>query len=172
MLSAMLHAIRAPVIAAAALAGVLAAIPAAASAAPPRCHTADLSARVGAVDAGAGQRSAPLVLTNTSGHTCRTEGYVGLQLATSSGQKLPTSTSRLSGPTPVVTLKPGQKAVTQLQWTVVATGREPADGACEGTPSDLLVIAPDETTQTSARWRNGPVCAGGRFVISPLKKKG
>jgi hypothetical protein len=151
---------------------VLAIIPAAAPAATRQCTTADLHAKVGQVDAGAGQRQAPLILTNHSGHTCQTEGYVGLQLATAGGKKLPTSTARSGGKTPLVTLKPGQKAVTQLQWTVIATGNEPVDGPCEGTPSDLLVIPPDQRTQTAAAWKQGPVCGHGKISITPLKKKG
>jgi hypothetical protein len=167
----MLRPILGPGLTAAAL-GALALVPTAGSAAPPQCTTADLSAKVGQVNPGAGQRQAPLVLTNHSGHTCRTAGYVGLQLATASGKKLPTSTVRSGGKTPQVTLKPGQQAVTQLQWTVIATGSEPVDGPCEPTPSDLLVIPPNQTTQTATAWRNGPVCGFGKFSITPLKKKG
>ncbi len=162
--------IRTPALAAAAV-GALALVPAAASASPPRCTTADLSAKVGQVGAGAGNRYAPLILKNHSGHTCRTEGYVGLQLATKSGRKLPTSTSRSGGKTPLVTLRPGQKAVTRLHWTVIASGDEPVDKPCEATPSDLLVIPPDGYSQTATRWKNGPVCDYGRFDITPLKKK-
>jgi hypothetical protein len=157
---------------AAATLGALALVPGAASAATPQCTTADISAKVGAVDAGAGQRHAPLVLTNQSGHTCQTAGYVGLQLATSSGKKLPTSTSRSGGKAATVTLKPGQQAVTTLGWTVVATGTEPTNGPCEGTPSDLLVIPPNQRTQTAAPWKNGPVCGFGKFTVTPLKAKG
>jgi hypothetical protein len=158
-------------VAAAASLGALALVPGAASAAAPQCTTADISAKVGAVNAGAGQRQAPLVLTNQSGHTCQTAGYVGLQLETSSGKKLPTSTSRSGGSTPTVTLKPGQQAVTTLAWTVIASGNEPVDGPCEGTPSDLLVIPPNQRTQTATAWKNGPVCGAGKFTITPLKKK-
>ena len=171
MLSAMRRLIPTPLLTAAAL-GALALVPSAASAATPRCTTADISAKVGHVGAGAGNRYAPLILTNHSGHTCRTEGYVGLQLATKSGRRLPTSTSRSGAKTPLVTLKPGHKAVTRLHWTVIATGDEPVDGPCEATPSDLLVIPPDGHSQTAARWKNGPVCGFGRFDITPLKKKG
>jgi len=60
--------------------------------------------------------------------------------------------------------------VSTLQWTVIATGDEPANGPCEGTPSDLLVIPPNQTTQTATPWRNGPVCDRGTFTITPLKK--
>lgn len=148
----------------------LALLPAAASAAPPRCHTADLSARVGAVNAGAGQRMATLTLTNHSGHACRTQGWVGLQLADRRGRAIPTSTVRVGGPAPSVRLKPGQRATASLQWTVIASGSEPVDGPCERTPTDLLVIPPDETAQTAARWTQGPVCARGRFQVGPLRK--
>lgn len=147
-------------------------LPAAAPAAAPRCHTADLSARVGDVDPGAGQRMATLTLTNHSGHTCRTQGWVGLQLADRRGRAIPTSTDRVGGPAPRVRLRPGQRAVATLQWTVIASGDEPADGPCQRTPTDLLVIPPDETTQTAARWRQGPVCAEGRFEVGPLRKRG
>ncbi len=154
-----------------AAAAALAALPAAASAAsPPRCHTADLSAKVGAVSPGAGQRTATLTLTNHSGHTCRTQGYVGLQLASASGKKLPTSTVRTGAKAPVVTLKPDAKAVASLQWGVIAGAGEPVNGPCEPTPTDLLVIPPDERTQTAARWTQGPVCQQGRFVVGPLRK--
>ena len=170
MLSPMPRSIRTPVVAAAAL-GALAIVPSAALAAPPQCTTADLSAKVGQVGAGAGQRNAPLVLTNHSGHTCKTAGYVGLQLANASGKKIPTSTQRVAGQTPVITLKPGQQAVSQLQWTVIATGSEPVDGPCEPNPSDLLVIPPNQTTQTATAWKSGPVCGFGKFSVTPLKRK-
>jgi len=160
---------RTSILTAAAL-GALAVLPSAAAAAPPQCRTADLSAKVGNVQPGAGQRVATLSLRNTSGHTCRTGGYVGLQLETSSGRDLPTSTTRVGGPARTVTLRPGQRAVSTLQWTVIATGDEPANGPCEGTPSDLLVIPPNQTTQTATPWRNGPVCDHGTFTITPLKK--
>lgn len=161
---------RTPILVAAAV-GALAILPTAAVAAPPRCHTADLSASVGNVQPGAGQRTGTLTLKNTSGHTCQTEGYVGLQLADAQGDEIPTSTVRTGGRTPVVTLKPGAKAVATLQWGVIAAGNEPVDGPCEPNPTDLLVIAPNETTQTAAPWRQGPVCQRGRFTVGPLKKK-
>lgn len=166
----MFRPIHGPLLAVAA-ASALALIPSAASAATPQCTTADLSAKLGQVNAGAGQRQAPLVLTNHSGHTCQTRGYVGLQLTTASGKKLPTSTARSGGSTALVTLKPGQQATTTLAWTVIASGDEPVDGPCEGTPSDLLVIPPNMTTQTATAWKQGPVCDHGTFSITPLKRK-
>jgi hypothetical protein len=69
-----------------------------------------------------------------------------------------------------VTLKAGAKAVAPIAWTVVATGSEPTDGPCEPAATDLLVIPPNETTQTATAWTQGPVCNHGRFTIGPLKK--
>jgi hypothetical protein len=166
----MLRPIRGPILAAATL-GALAIIPSAASAATPPCATADLSAKVGQVNAGAGQRQAPLILTNHSGHPCQTGGYVGLQLVTATHKPLPTQAARVSGKTPLLTLKPGQQAVSTMSWTVIASGNEPVDGPCEGTPSDLLVISPNQRTQTAAAWKQGPVCDHGKISITPLKKR-
>jgi hypothetical protein len=150
--------------------GALAVLPSGASAATPRCHTADLAAKVGSVDAGAGQRNAKLTLTNHSGHPCSTAGYVGLQLATPTGGKIPTGTKRTGGSTPTVTLKPGAQAVATIAWTVIATGSESTAGPCEPNATDLLVIPPNETTQTATAWTQGPVCNHGQFTIGPLKK--
>ena len=171
MLWPMFRPLRGPLLAAAAL-GAVALVPSAASAAPRACTTADLSAKVGQVDAGAGQRQAPLILTNHSGHTCQTGGYVGLQLVTAGGKVLPTNAARVAGQTKLLTLKSGQQAVSTMSWTVIASGNEPADGPCEGTPSDLLVIPPNQRTQTAAAWKQGPVCGHGKISITPLKKRG
>jgi hypothetical protein len=166
----MLRPIRRLVLAAAVL-GALASIPSAASAAAPQCTTADISAKVGQVNAGAGQRQAPLILTNHAGHPCRTGGYVGLQLVTANHKNLPTTAARVSGKTQLLTLRPGQQAVSTMSWTVIASGNEPVDGPCEGNPSDLLVIPPNQRTQTAAAWKQGPVCNHGRISITPLKKR-
>jgi hypothetical protein len=149
----------------------LAAVPAAAPAAStPRCHTADLSAKVGAVSPGAGQRNANLTLTNRSRHACRTQGYVGLQLVSVWGEKIPTSTVRTGGPAPLVRLAPGAKAVASLQWGVIAGGNEPVNGPCEHNPPELLVTPPNETRQITTTWTQGPVCQRGRFQVGPLRK--
>ncbi|SNS60001.1 DUF4232 domain-containing protein [Actinacidiphila glaucinigra] len=59
-----------------------------------RCAAKDLAASVRAIDAGAGNRYAALVLTNTSRTACTTRGYVGLQLTGPDGAKVPTRVVR------------------------------------------------------------------------------
>jgi hypothetical protein len=143
--------------------------PAAAAATPPRCTTSMLSARVTAPSPGAGQRQSALVLTNRSRRPCRTQGYVGLQLAGATGHRVPTRVVRTGGPAPVVVLAPGERATASLQWSVMPGGSEPVDGPCEATPTRLLVIPPDGTRQLAARWTQGPVCEHGRFLVSALR---
>lgn len=149
----------------------LAALPAAVPAAAPRCQAEDLTARVVDVEPGAGQRMARLVLVNRSDRACRTRGWVRLQLVDRRGRPLPTSTARVGGPAERVLLRPGQHAVSSLQWTVIATGDEPADGPCQPTPRALRVTPPGTSTSTTARWTQGPVCAGGRFALGPLRPR-
>jgi len=157
-----------------ALAGALAAlalVPSGAAAANRPCGTPDLTVKLGQVGAGAGQRYAPLILTSKANFTCTMRGYVGLSLTTKIGTSVPTKTVRLPGKKPVVRLKPGQQAVTRLQWTVVATGSEPVDGPCEPNPADLFVTPPGQQLRLHVPWKNGPVCGSGKFSITPVKKK-
>lgn len=131
-----------------------------------RCHTDQLRGRLRALDPGAGNRFAALVLTNESDRTCRTFGWVGLQLASPGDKPVPTRVVRTGKPRGLV-LKAGQSAWSRLQWTVVPTGDEP-DGACERTPTALLVIPPDETTQLTTEWRYGAACDRGKITATPL----
>jgi hypothetical protein len=153
------------------LAGALTAIavPGAAGAASPRCHTSGLSAKLGRVDAGAGQRFVRLTLRNRSGHTCHTRGWVGMQLVRNHGQSVPTQVVRSRPPSRRVVLAPGQRAVTTLHWTVIPGAGEPQQSACEPTAQHVRVTPPDETTFLRLRWTGGPVCQSGRIDVTPLR---
>jgi uncharacterized protein DUF4232 len=135
-----------------------------AAATPARCHTGGLTVTLGRVDAGAGQRYAHLYLRNTTGRTCRTQGWPGLQLVRSSGAALPTRNTRAHTlPSRRVILAPRRRAVSVLHWTAIpvsGTGDAPS-GACQPTPARLKVIPPDERHSRSVRWPDGPVCGGG-----------
>ena len=127
---------------------------------PDRCHTSQLSGRLSAGDAGAGQRSAVLTLENTGGQTCRIEGFGGIGLVGADGQALPTQQVRVESPEPaLITLAPGAGVTSQLRWTAVPTGSDPASGC--PTPVSIAVIPPDETDALTVTWSSGPVCDGG-----------
>lgn len=135
-----------------------------APAAGPECNSSDVAARVTGGQAGAGQREAFLVLTNTSDETCSITGYPGLQLLTSTNAKVPTKVVRVASPAPkTVKLKPNAAATSALAFGAVATGSEPQTGPCEKKPTQVQIIPPDATTSVTAPWALGPVCNKGKI---------
>jgi hypothetical protein len=127
---------------------------------PERCPTTALTGSLRTGDAGAGQRSATLILTNRSSRPCRLDGYGGIQLADTAGEALPTRQVRDPGTAPrSVLLAPGAAGASLLRWTAVPG----AGGSCRPTPTSLRVIPPDERTALTVPWSLGPVCDGGRI---------
>ncbi|MEU7830808.1 MULTISPECIES: DUF4232 domain-containing protein [unclassified Nonomuraea] len=135
------------------------------AAAPQRCSTTQLQVRLGRVDAGAGNRNAPLVFTNRSRATCTLQGYPGLVMFDKQGDALRTRVRRTPGARPKVTLKPGGSARAVLHWTVVETGTETA---CPGA-ARLMVIPPDERAHTEIAFAVDRVCDQGRLDVTPIK---
>jgi hypothetical protein len=133
----------------------------------PRCHTDQLHPRLTALDPGAGNRYAALVLTNDADRSCRTYGWVGLQLAAPGNRPLATRVVR-EGKARSIVLKPGQSGWARLRWSAVPGEGEPDNGPCRRSATALLIIPPDETTQLTATWRYGPACDGGRIEATPL----
>ncbi|MEV6980337.1 DUF4232 domain-containing protein [Sphaerisporangium sp. NPDC051017] len=135
-----------------------------AQAQPGRCHTSALAARAGRVDAGAGQRYAPLVLTNVSSKTCWVYGYVGLIMIDGRGDVLRTRTRR-DGTTPrKVTLRPRASAYTKVHWTEVRSGRE---AACPAS-ARVIILPPDEVNAHLEIPFTAAPCDDGRLDVSPL----
>ncbi|GAB3150053.1 hypothetical protein GCM10027161_48700 [Microbispora hainanensis] len=132
-------------------------------AAPARCRTTGLRARVGRQDAGAGNRYAPLVLTNTSGKTCWVYGFVGLVLIDGRGDVLRTRTRRESVTPHRVTLRPGASAHARLHWTVVPAGHETRCPAS----ARLMIIPPDEMAHLEVPFK-ATVCDDGRIDAWPM----
>ncbi len=131
---------------------------------PDRCHTADLAARLRALDSAAGQRYVAVVLTNRSTRTCVVYGYGGVQLLDAARRPLPTNQVRdRLVPPRLVRLGPGASAYSRLHWGVVPTGTESQTGPCEPTPAHLLVTPPDETQPITVAWSYGPACQQGRI---------
>jgi hypothetical protein len=132
-----------------------------------RCHTDQLRGRITELGPAAGNRYAALVLTNDSDRSCRTYGWVGLQLAVAGGRSVPTRVVR-TGAARHVVLRPGASSWSRLQWTVVPGAGEPDSGPCHPSPDALLVIPPDERAQLTTAWRYGPACSNGRITATPL----
>jgi hypothetical protein len=129
---------------------------------PDRCSTGELTATLTGGDSGAGQRGAVLALRDTGGRTCDVEGFGGVGLQDAGGRALPTQQVREPSPAPtLLTVAPGATVVSQLVWTVVPSGSDPAAGC--PTPASLAVIPPDEQDPLTVAWSLGPVCGGGRL---------
>lgn len=135
---------------------------------PAWADTSSLSVRIHALDPGAGQRYASVVLTNKTHKTVRTQGYVGLQLLNSHGKNVTTHVVRDSGHTPLITLKPGQSVHTTLHWTVVGAKGEPTKA--EKNPTRVEVTPPDSRHHLTTAWKLGDVLQKGRIDITPLAK--
>jgi hypothetical protein len=130
--------------------------------ATPRCSPATLKGEVTDADAGAGNRYAKLVVTNTGKATCTLYGYGGLALTNASGAAMPTKLTRTLDPKAVlVTLQPGQKASKNLHWGAVADGTESTSGPCEPESTGITVIPPDETESFTVKYNFGSVCEHG-----------
>ncbi len=141
----------------------------AAPAGPPKCVAGELTGSLQDGDAGAGQRSATVLVKNTSTKTCTLDGYGGLGLYMN-GTLLPTKAERVLSPGPsLVTLTSGESAKVNLQWTVVPTGSEPVN-QCQPAPNQLRVIPPDDTKQVDIAWTYGPVCNQGTLNQSAYHK--
>jgi uncharacterized protein DUF4232 len=137
-----------------------------------KCKAADLKGSMSSPNAGAGNRYADLVVTNTSGRPCTIYGYGGLQLIGADGRPTPTDLARTPDPGPtLVTLRPGGTAAKTLHWGVIPSGDEPVTGPCEPASTGARVIPPDDTKAFMVTFAFGSVCAGGHVDGSAYFKK-
>ncbi|MEV4745701.1 DUF4232 domain-containing protein [Streptosporangium amethystogenes subsp. fukuiense] len=127
-----------------------------------RCRTEALAARVGRVDAGAGQRYAPLVFTNTSARACWVYGFVGLIMIDGSGDAMRTRTRRESVQPRRITLRPGASAHARLHWSEVPGGSRSCPASAR-----LMIIPPDEVAHLEIPFK-ATVCDDGRLDVTPM----
>jgi Domain of unknown function (DUF4232) len=134
---------------------------------PGRCHTADLSGRLGFIQGAAGSRFGPLVLTNHSDHTCTLFGYIGGQLYNAAGRPLPTHIVRDRSRSPrTVNVGPGRSATAELHWSAIP----PGDASSCPQPGSFAVTPPDERTQLRVRWTADWVCGQGRIDVRAIRR--
>lgn len=82
----------------------------------PECKNPDIKASFKALDNGAGHRFGQLVLTNVSGHPCRTGGFGGLSFVADNGAQIGAPATRTGQAAPIQ-LAPGQAATAQISET-------------------------------------------------------
>ena len=132
-----------------------------------RCHTADLSGRLGFIQGAAGSRIGPLVLKNRSSHACTLFGYIGGRLDNAVGRAIPTRIVRdHSVPRHTVVVPPGRAAFVDLHWLAIPAGTA---RSCPQ-PRSFAVTPPDERTQLRVRWTASWVCGHGRIDVRPVRR--
>ncbi|MGW7825234.1 DUF4232 domain-containing protein [Streptomyces puniciscabiei] len=136
----------------------------------PACRTADLTASLHGMQAGAGNFGKPLVLANQSHRTCTVTGYPGLGLESTQHK-----TQRIKvvwGATyfqrdpgrHTVTLKPGQSATAGLAWNA-------PQGHTSLTPAYIEVTPPDQHTHLTIPFAPGAIDAGALHVTALAAQK-
>jgi hypothetical protein len=134
-----------------------------------RCRTSQLKATVRPLGAAAGTHHASVILTNTSGSSCQSSGYLGLQLVSASGGKIVTSIARDTARRPTtVTLKAHATMYAPTSWGAVAVNGESQSGSCEPNPHGVQVALPGASGSVHATWSYGPVCGHGVITVGAL----
>jgi hypothetical protein len=132
-----------------------------------RCHTADLSARLGFIQGAAGSRFGPIVLTNRSDHLCTLYGYIGGQLYDPAGRPMRTRLVRdRTRRTLLVRLRPGRRAFADIRWSAIPLG---SARTCPR-PRSFALTPPEERSRLRLRWTAGWVCGHGRIDVRPIRK--
>ncbi|KUF16914.1 DUF4232 domain-containing protein [Streptomyces silvensis] len=137
--------------------------PAQRSAATPRCTADHLALSLGRGDAGAGNRYAPLVFTNTGTTACALRGYPGVSMLDASGERIGHPAKRSGSALPPVELAPGRHAYAALH--TVARGL--TDKPCWPRAQRVNVYPPGSKQYLRAPARSFEVC-GNTFDVSAV----
>lgn len=120
--------------------------------------------------AAAGHVEARVVLTNSSSATCRTFGYVGMQLLDSGGVPLPTDVVRQPGTTQTVTLNPGQSTSAVAQFSPDIPGQgDSTTGNCQPVAQSTRITPPNDTRFFVVQGPGQSVCERGTIDLRPLQ---
>jgi hypothetical protein len=130
------------------------AVPSTPAAAVQRCHTRQLSARLGPrTGMGGGQSWMPLTYTNTSAQTCLLRGVPGVDLHGPNDPNGPVYSLRRqpTGQQDVV-LRPGSSGSARLVVLSDTEGSVGSGGSTNWVPTQLVTIPPGETSPLTVAW--------------------
>ncbi|MBR7835976.1 DUF4232 domain-containing protein [Actinospica durhamensis] len=146
-------------------------LPSATSAATPQCHSTDLNPSAKTESVSGTTATLLVVLTNTSGHDCTTDGYPGLQFAPAGGSPLQavTETRVSTGLKHRVTVPAGGTVTSTVTYQTLTADATP-QSVCYTPSVYVLVIPPNEQEQVMGTITGGPVtvCANGAVSLTPL----
>ena len=134
------------------------------------CRTSQLHGSFARLDAGAGQRYIPLVLTNVAKDRCSISGYPSLQLLAVDGRGIPTDVVRIdTGSVTRLTISPGHRVSSLLHWIGIPLNDEAQTGPCEPTPARADITLPGEVQPLSVKWSFDAVCGHGQIEARPMQ---
>ncbi|MCX4638772.1 DUF4232 domain-containing protein [Streptomyces sp. RPA4-5] len=129
-----------------------------------RCTAANMSLRLGAADAGAGNIRYPLVFTNKGTKACSLRGFPGVSLINRDGSPVGKPATRDGGAGGVVRLQPGQSAHALLH----TLNEGVSDTPCWGKSQIVYVYPPGSKESMTTGSRGLRVC-GGRFEVTAVE---
>lgn len=129
-----------------------------------RCTAANMSLRLGAADAGAGNIRYPLVFTNKGTKACSLRGFPGVSLINRDGSPVGKPATRDGGAGGVVRLQPGQSAHALLH----TLNEGVSDTPCWGKSQIVFVYPPGSKESMTTGSRGLRVC-GGRFEVTAVE---
>lgn len=138
----------------------------------PLCQAAQLNISLARYTAGdVGPHHAVLVMKNTTGPSCEVFGYPKLAFYGVHHNALTFAVSHYSYPVApaTVTLRRGQSAWTEIDWTVWDPNAWVKVGSCRPAPKTVDVTPPDETDSVSLKWAGGHSCWAGWLGVQPLR---
>jgi Protein of unknown function (DUF4232) len=138
----------------------------------PQCRTSQLNISLARYTADAvGPHHAILVIKNTTGPSCQMYGYPKLAFYGPHHHPMSLATSRYSypvAPAPV-TLRRGQSAWTEIDWTIWDPNAYVKVGSCRPAPTSVDVTSPGETESVNLKWGGGKSCWAGWLGVQPLR---
>ncbi|MGA5562005.1 DUF4232 domain-containing protein [Streptomyces platensis] len=129
-----------------------------------RCTAANMSLRLGAADAGAGNIRYPLVFTNKGKKACSLRGFPGVSLINRDGSPVGKPATREGGAGGVVRLQPGQSAHALLH----TLNEGVSDTPCWAKSQIVFVYPPGSKESMTTGSRGLRVC-GGRFDVTAVE---
>ena len=120
--------------------------------APAACKASQVALTVGQIDAGAGQRYAPLQFTVNGSTKCTLTGFISnAQFIARDGSALPTNASTWDDTKAAVVLSAGHGAEVVLHWTGVPADDE---GINQAAPAYLKFRIPGDNSDLTVGWPN------------------
>ncbi|GAA1677092.1 hypothetical protein GCM10009765_28020 [Fodinicola feengrottensis] len=134
--------------------------------APAACKADQVTVTIGQIDAGAGQRYAPLTFSVHGTTTCTLTGFISkAEFIARDGSALPTNASHWNDHVAPTTLSTGHDASVVLHWEGIPADDENIDQA---PPAYLKFRIPGDSHDLTVRWPDDPTFQHGQLQTGAI----